>query len=276
MSLTKSRKILSVILSVLIAFGGVLCYSAFLIKSTLCSEAYMLKTFSSDALYTQCKNNFTDRTTAIEDKSGIPARVFETILDNRHPAGKTAVQRIFTDNNATLYDEDLVEEFEELCIEYLQGNSLKYDKKMIHNTALYAAEIYSDCFGIHNYGSILSFISSTNAQYGKYISTGLLILTVSMALLFILFTNKKDYIRRTIYSGFTTTGLSLFLIGICALIFGIAKKPMIRPYLYADALAKSVNITFVITIVVGVLITVAAVFGCVSQYKKSKDKQEQN
>lgn len=273
MSLTKSRKILSVILTVLIALGGILFFSSSLIKYTLCSEAYMTKIFSSDSLYSQCRDNFTDRTAVIEARSGIPAEVFETILDNRTPAGKTAVQRIFTGNNASLYDEALVDEFEELCLEYLNGNSVKYDKEQVHNTAMYAAEVYSDCFGIQNCGRIQAFISNTNSQYGKYASTGLLLLTVSIALLLILFT-KKDYVLRVIYSAFTATGLSLFLIGICALIFGLANELMVEPHHYADALTRAVNIIFVIASVTGTVITALAISGSVSQYKKSKHNQE--
>lgn len=273
MSLTKSRKILSVILSILMAIGGVLFFSSTLIKCTLCNETYVTKIFSSQALYLQCKNNFTERTAAIEAKSGIPSRVFEAILEKKQPANKTAVQRIFTNNNPSLYDEDLVDEFEELCLEYLKGNSINYKKKSIRSTAVYAAEIYSDCFGIHNSENIRNFINKINTQYGKYASSGLLLFTVSAALSIILF-NKKDYILRLIYSALTALGLSLLAIGVCAFIFGIANNPMLGPQHYADALSKAINSIFAIIAVTGILITALSVSGSVVQYKKSKRNNE--
>lgn len=76
-----------------------------------------------------------------------------------------------------------------------------------------------------------------------------------------------------IYSAFTATGLSLFLIGICALIFGIANELMVEPHHYADALTRSVNIVLIITSVTGAVITALAISGSVSQYKKSKHNQ---
>lgn len=271
MSLTKSRKILSVLLSFLIAIGGIMFFGAEITEYTLCNENYMTKVFSSNSLASQCRQNFDERIEVISAKSGIPSRVFEAVFENNAPGIKTAVQRMFSNNNAYLYSEDLVSQFEELCTEYLDGNQISYNKTEVHNAAEYAALVYSDCFGIQNSQEIMSFVEKVDAHYGKYASAGLLFIAVATAMFLIIYSRREDTIR-VISTAFTALGASLFLIGICGIIFGFGNSPMLSPQIYSDALARAVDGAFSVAVIIGAIITAAAFTGSYNQYKKNKNQ----
>ncbi|MCH5321819.1 MAG: hypothetical protein J1E36_08635 [Eubacterium sp.] len=273
MSLRKARKILSFILSVIIVIGGISFTGAEIVKYTLCNEAYMSKTFASGAVHNQCVENFKSRISVISAKSNIPERVFEAILDNNTPSANTAVLRVFARNNATLYSDDLVERFESLCLEYLSGNEISYDKDMVHRTALYAAEVYSDCFGIKNTDEAMAFVDKVDKSHGKYASTGLLLIVLPMALILIMFSKKKDA-QRALCSAFTALGLALVLIGFSGIIFNVGGSPLLAPQFYASSLSVSVKGAFAASIIIGILITVPSILGSVKQYKLSKTNNE--
>lgn len=273
MSLGKARKIISLLLSVLIVTGGILFSGAEIIKYTLCNKNYMSITFSSKSVYNECVDNFKNRIEVISAKSSIPSRVFEAVLENNIPSSNTAVLRLFAGDDSTLYSGNLVEVFENLCIEYLKGNNISYDKNIIHSTAVYAAEVFSDCFGIKNAGSAIAFADKVNRSYSKYASVGMLFIIFSVAMMLIIFSQKSD-LKRALYSAFTALGLSLALIGISGLIFNVGCSPMLSPQLYANALSVSVKGAFALSAVLGVIITALSFFGSFKQYKLSQKKYE--
>lgn len=273
MSLRKARKILSFILSVLIVIGGIMFSGAAIVKYTLCNESYMSKTFSSKSVHAECINNFTKRIEVISAKSDIPSRVFEAILDNDIPSGNAAVLRLFTGDDSTLYSESLVERFEELCLEYINGNNITYDKNTVHNTAVYAAEVFSDCFGIKNAQEAMAFADKVDSSYGKYVSVGLLLISVSIAMILVLFSKKNDA-RRALCSAFTALGASLVFIGLSGLIFHVGGNPMLTPQLYAHALSVSVKGAFAVSAVLGIMITALSFIGSLKQYKLSRKNDE--
>lgn len=273
MSLRKARRILTILLSVLIVIGGNLFFGAEIAEYTFCNQNYMTKVFSSDTFNEKCELNFKDRTAVLSAESDIPPRVFEAILDNNSFASKTAVQRLFDGYDSSLYNDDLIEQFETLCLEYLDGNKIAYDKSKIHNTAVAATEIYSDSFGISNSQEAIAFIDNVNSQHSKFASIGLLLIAISIALFLIIFTKKSDIIR-AVCSAFTALGLSMLLTGICSLIFGVGDIRLLSPVHYAESLSTAVDGAFAVAIVVGLLITAASVAGSVSQYKLSVKNME--
>lgn len=271
MSLRKARKILSVLFVIIMAVGGNLFFSSEIVKYTICNPSYMVKVFSLNSFYTQCEKNFTDRIEVISAKSKIPADVFKAVLDEDAVLSSNAVKKLFTDDNPELYSPDLIEQFENLCLEYLDGNKISYDKTMVHNTAVYAAEVYSDSFGIHNTQEAKAFIDNVNGNYAQYASIGLLLIVVSSAIFFIIY-SKKNERKRAFASAFTALGGSLFLPGFCGLVFGVADSPMLTPQQYAKALSVAVDGAFVLLMTAGILITVLSVTASVHEYKKSNNQ----
>jgi uncharacterized membrane protein YgdD (TMEM256/DUF423 family) len=271
MSLNKSRRIITFLLSLVMAIGVILFTCSQTVYYTICNENYMTKVFSSDKLNTQCEESFLDKIEAVSAQSNIPTRVFEAILDENAPPSKTAVQRMFDGNDATLYSDDLVAQFQDLCVEYLDGNEISYNSEMVHRTAESAAKAYSESFGINDIAVGMSFVSSTLKIYGKFSSIGLLLFVASFTAFLFLFSDKKRTYR-ALYSAFTATGGALFLIGIIGIIISASSHPAVNPQIYADALVRAVCGTFTVIFAVGLLITAAAVYGSVTQYINSKKK----
>lgn len=267
MSLTKARKIISFILSVLIVMGGNLFFNTTLIRYTVCNEKYMLKVFSSDELNEQCKTNFKDRAKVLEAKSSIPARVFESINAEDTDINKTAVARLFRGEGGELFNNDIVERFEGLCTEYLKGNAISYDKEKIYNTAVLAARVYSDSFGIGNSERLMDMMGTFNSHYSIYWSAGLLLMAVSCVLILVLYSKKRER-RCMFYSSFSALGLSLITIGAGCIIFKPISGVFIGPEMYAAAMEKAFDGAAVILIVLGLLLAVVFFAALVTLYKK--------
>lgn len=268
MSLKSTRKILSIIFIVIIAAGGSLFAGAVTVKATLCSESYLQRHFTSDRVMAQCQQNFDSRIEALSEKSGIPVRAFEAVSNFEEIKSDSPVRRLFGGHDTTLYTSDTVERFEQLCIEYLEGNSIKYDKELIHNTADEAAKIYADCFGLKNTDEISGFINSVNENYQRFISISSLMLILPIVLLFLLY--KKVYdIFLMVFSAFTAEGVTLVFSGAIGLILKLGQSALIYPQIYALAAGNVIRNVFVILMIAGFVITAVFVFFNVYLYKKN-------
>lgn len=264
MSLRKTRKALSVLLAVIIVIGGNLFFGAQLIRHTLCSENYLKDVALSESFVDECEKNFSAYTKVLSAQSGIPAQVFEVAVE-KDRIDANILHSLFSSNDS-VYSEDMTEKFEELCLEYLHGNNIEYDENMLKNTAEAAAAAYENCFDISNMQSAKAFNDKVDKEYGKYTSIGLLLIVVSVFLLFILFKKKSDF-AKAVYTGFTALGASMIFIGLAGLIFNVGGSPLLAPALYADALSRAVDGTFIVTLVFGVVITGLSVVGSLYKYK---------
>lgn len=273
MSLGKGRTILAAVLTVLIAAGGILFFSAQAVKCTLCNELFMSQVFSSKSVEAQCRKNFEAQMEVVAAESDIPARVFITILDNNSPSAESALQRLFRGDDTTFYNEDIVEQFEGLCREYLEGNGMKYGKTMIHNTAQRAARAYSDSFGIKDPVQARAFISKVNSTYGRFSSAGLMMAAVAFVPLIFLFSKKKD--REIIAcSAFTALGGGMLLTGLICLVLSIGLSPLITPQIYSQAVVMAVRGMLGIFTALGAVIAAVAIYLSLKFYKKSKTIDE--
>lgn len=268
MSLRKARKILSVLLAVVIVIGGNLFFGAEIVKYTLCNEKYLNHIVLSKSFEDECENNFKACTEALSAQSGIPAQVFEAVIENEQ-INKNPLQTLF--NNDGIYNWDMAAKFEELCLEYFNENHIEYDEVMLKNTAVRAAKAYADCFGLTNMQGASDFIEQVNSDYGKYISIGLLLMIVSVFLLFILFRRKSDFVK-ALYPAFTALGASMIFSGLAGLIFNVGGNPNLAPELYANAVGKAVDGAFILFAVFGVVISALSVVGSLYAYKIIKKK----
>ncbi len=257
MSLKKTRKILCLIFAAVMVAGNVLCFGSVLIKGTLCSPDYLKLTFLTKRVEEQCKQNFNDRIQILSLESSIPVRVFETEIKLDDEMGADAVERLFNSLDTSLYTSARIELFEELCTEYLEGNNIKYNKQQVHNTAVKAAEIYADSYGIDNIESMKAFVKETQTKYSRYASIGILLVVISIIAFFSLFSKNKDAFMAMLM-GYIATGITFMLTSITALITGIGQSPKIYPSFYADAAANSVRFVFVISLLLGLAIAVVA------------------
>lgn len=266
MSLKSTRKILSVIFIFIIAAGGCLFAGTSTLRGTLCSESYMQKHFTSDKVLEQCQKNFDSRIEALSEKSGIPVRAFEAVNNFDEIKSDSPVRRLFGGHDTTLYTKDTVERFEQLCTEYLDGNSIKYDKALVHNTANEAAEIYADCFGLKNTEGLTSFVDSFYNSFEKLLSISFLMMIIPIVLLFLIY--KKVYdIFQIVFSAFTAEGIALIFIGAAGLLFKWGTAD-IYPQIYAQAAGNVVKGIFVILMLLGAVLTACFIAGNVAICKK--------
>ena len=214
MTLSKSRKAICFILTLLIAAGSILLFGISITKSTVLSQKYMNYVF---------------------DKCNVS------------------------------------EQFDSLCKEYLKGNNMQYDEALIHNTAVKAAQAYSDCFGLKNTEAIADFISTFNSNYLHFLSIGILLVALPIILLLVLFRRSRE-IMFNIFVAFTVTGFTFTAAGIASLIARISQELNISPQIYQTAFTSAVNGACCVSIVLGVLLAAISVFANVKITKSLDSK----
>ena len=271
MSLSKSRKIMCFFLTLLIAAGSIFFFATAITKSTVLSQRYMNYIFDKCNVNEQCEKAFKQQITVLEAQSGVPARVFDAVYKTNDISNSSALTRLYSGDTPDLYSENQIEQFESLCKEYLEGNNMQYDKALIHNTAVKAAQAYSDCFGLTNTDSIANFISTVNNNYLHFLSIGALLVALPIILLLILFRRSRE-IMFNIFASFTLSGLTFTVSGIASLIAKVAQNLNISPQIYQVAFASAARGACIVSIILGVLLTAISVFANVKITKSLDSK----
>ncbi len=273
MELSATRKLLAVIISVIIAFSTALTITSFAIGSTLASQSFFKKNAVTGELISQCEAQLSAKYKTLEAQSGIPADVFETIK-LEYPIGNslnTAFQNVFSSENPELYNDALVDHFEKLCTDYLDGNHLKYNKTYIRNTATEAAEIFSDTVGLHNMGTASDKMSALKDASSLVTMFALVLLAVSIVLIFMLFSKRKSgyvYIFSSITGGAAGTAIGAFL---CKIISPLEELG-IAPEVYKSAMISVFGKSMLYTAAAGFVIAVSSLIANLITYTKKKSK----
>ncbi len=271
MSLRSSRKILCVLFTVIIAIGGLLTVGSVAVRCTIGSQEYMEKVFNSDTVKTMQDEHFKKRLEVIASKSDIPFHVFEAVFSMDESYSESVVKRVFTGGDTSMFSRDKIDLFEELCTEYLEGNNISYNADQIHNTALEAALAYADSYGVNNTESVTEFINQIVMNFGKFASTGMVLLAIGIVLINIVFSERRAQIKYTA-SAFIACGLSLIFFSAAGLIFGIGRDSDIVPQIYSVVSSRVVSTTFLMMIIIGLIIVAASGF---VTYKCFKSDQKE-
>lgn len=270
MSLRYLRKILSVALIFIIALGSTVLFGLALIQTTVCSENYISRFVDSSAVSTERKESFNRRIEALEAKSGIPSRVFDAVYNFNEITNDTAIHRVYAGFDSQLYNEATIDRFEKLCKEYLDGTGKEYDDILVRNTAIEAAKIYSDCFGLRNTQEFISFSDEFEQTFRTHMSIAVVLIVIPVTLIFIMF-KKVDAILIHIFPGFIASGLTLFITGICGLLFRFGQGAVITPDIYAEALGNAVKGMFVIALLFGAVLSIGCLILHIYVIEKSKE-----
>ena len=271
MTLSKSRKAICFILTLLIAAGSILLFGISITKSTVLSQKYMNYVFDKCNVSEQCEKAFEDQISVLEAQSGIPSRVFDAVYKNNDISNSSALTRLYNRDNPDLYSNNQIAQFDSLCKEYLEGNNMQYDEALIHNTAVKAAQAYSDCFGLKNTEAIADFISTFNSNYLHFLSIGILLVALPIILLLVLFRRSRE-IMFNIFVAFTVTGFTFTAAGIASLIARISQGLNISPQIYQTAFTSAVNGACYVCIILGVLLAAISVFANVKITKSLDSK----
>ena len=91
MTLSKSRKAMCFILTMLFSIGSILFFGTLIAKSTVLNEGYMNRVFEYSNVNEQCETAFKDRVAVLEAQSTIPARVFYTVFKTNDTAASNVI-----------------------------------------------------------------------------------------------------------------------------------------------------------------------------------------
>lgn len=254
MTLKQSRNLLSLLMTVVFVIGGCVFTCAMAGHYTLAHPKYISVHISRYAA-SQCRSNFEDRIAALEKRSGIPARVFAAELTD-DMISEAIVSRLFSGDDTSLYTNSKIEQFENYIREYLDGNSVKYKEEYIRNTAVEAAKIYSECFGLKNSEAISETISKINSGYRQYASTALLIMVLSVAVQIILFGSIKKSFER-VMSSITAYGMTVMLISVIGVVLRLGQHVGVLPAAYATVIHTMVRNVFILSLIGGFVVTAA-------------------
>ncbi|MCM1114061.1 MAG: hypothetical protein NC397_01035 [Clostridium sp.] len=267
-----SRNILCFFLSLIIAAGASLFVGSVLVN-IVCSNGYMSLFFNASDVNEYCDKVYSDRIAVLADNSNIPVNVFER-AEGMVNNNENAVDRFFSNSDTSLYLNERIQAYEELCKEYLVGNEIKFDEAAVHNTAVKAAEIYAESYGIQNADALKDFVSSINEDAAKVSSNGLVMILAATLVILFLFNDKKKSLRY-FSSAITAAGITCIIVGLAGK-FIILKNVEIAPVVYGTALDKAIGVMCFLFILVGVVMTALSVYESYrlivkkSAYRRSK------
>lgn len=263
-----SRKLLCFLLTLLITLGSVIAIFSLVTRATICNQLYVEKFICSGDVRAYCDNVYNQRIAILSDNSGIPVQVFEVSKDNGG-YDNSVVKRFFDGSDTTVFTQDKINTFEKMIKEYLDGNEYSYDDEAIHNTAVKAAQIYSECYGLKDVGDYKTLIDTLTSLFNKTTSAGLCMAVIGFVLISIMHTEKRKALKYYL-SSFVSSGLTLVLASALSIIFGVSKLAQITPVIYQTALRDAVTTLLLICIVIGVLFILVSQVLLLRQYKLTK------
>lgn len=257
MNMKTSRKVISIMIAVVIAFATVCMVSSATLGFSLASKSFFSAHLINDQIVEECNNQLSLQYDALEAESGIPARVFEMVTQDYSTEEniKLAASYIFSEETSELYSPERVSYFYNLCVEYLEGNSIEYNKADIEMTADKAAKIYSNAVGIHNTEAISQYLVLFERNCTKASSISIVAIIICVGLLVLLYRKKNDAFSY-FATGITGGGIATILGALLALIAQVGTRININPAVYQASITSMIRIYFGYLILAGVLFTI--------------------
>lgn len=275
MELASTRKLLSWLFAFIIALGSAAVITALTAGSTLASSECFQKNAVTPAVVSECEKQLDAKFSVLAEESGIPKSVFLTVT-NEYPVDgsmKTAFQNVFSNDNPELYTNELVNHFEQLCTDYLDGNEIKYNKKHVKTAAQEAAKIFSQTVGLHNMGATGDKIQRLKDFSSKLIVTGLAAALLGAGFTLLLYSNKKKALVY-IYSGISGGAAGTALGGIICRLHSPAGAVNVIPKAYnsivSTLFAKSFTTLALASLAVAALFWIIMLLTYRQQRKKRK------
>lgn len=273
MGLKKTRVILSVILTLLIALSTAVVAFSLVANATLASQSYIIKHFATDEMAEECEKQLSAKYAVLEQETGIPQRVFESYKNDisTKESISLAVKNAFTTGDSALYSEERIDYFYSKCTEYLDAKGIEYDEENVRLAADRGAKIFSDCVGVHN----LSGLESTVAQYSRTLggicSVALFLLVACVIMLAVLYQNRH-IMHSYLAAGLIGGGLSAVLTSALCLVKKVSLGLNYSPSVYQSSFAAMVNKYFVLVLAVSLAICVAGVVMQCFAFKNADNK----
>lgn len=255
-NLSKTRNIISVILCAVIAVLTTLMLTAFTLQATFGNKSFVEKFLVTDNLVSQCEKELDENYTALEIKSGIPKRIFLSVEKDfsTKDSLKLAAENMFSNESSTLYSQERVDYFYKICTEYLDVKKISYNESNVRNTARQAAEIYSNCVGMHNTDSVNAAIIEFSGSCSRVGFGAFFVALVAFgAVLYVYRKKEQGYLYSV--SGWLAGSGGVLLGSILCLILKAGSKFDFSPAVYSQCFYSMTKYFFAILAAVSAVAT---------------------
>lgn len=255
-NLSKTRNIISVILCAVIAVLTTLMLTAFTLQATFGNKSFVEKFLITDNLVSQCEKELDENYTALEIKSGIPKRIFLSVEKDfsTKDSLKLAAENMFSNESSTLYSQERVDYFYKICTEYLDVKKISYNKSNVRNTARQAADIYSNCVGMHNTDSVNAAIIEFSGSCSRVGFGAFFVALVAFgAVLYVYRKKEQGYLYSV--SGWLAGSGGVLLGSILCLILKVGSKFDFSPAVYSQCFYSMTKYFFAILSAVSAVAT---------------------
>lgn len=254
MTLSKSRSIISVLLTVVLAFSMTVLSFVFLVRGTFCNSAFIDRVMVSDELVGECENQLNMQFDALSAKSSIPSRVFKNI-ETENPiedAVRHSVLMIYSNENSKAFFENKKDYFYNMCLEYLNGNNIKFKEDDVERTAREAAEIYTQTCTLQSSDYLRVIVNVIKDNSPGLALIAFVACLVCVVLMFVLYSGKNNSFGY-VGAGISACGIALVFTALISLVSGFGKGVLISPQAYYEAFCSVLNLFFVFMILLGLL-----------------------
>ena len=273
MNLNTSRKIISNILHLVIAFSTVAFLLSLVMTFTAADQNFFVNQFASASLVSECNNQLNAKYEALASETNIPARVYERVKTDfpTDEALRQAALSVFSEENETLYSNNKINYFYELSVEYLEGNDMSYNEEDIQRSAQKAAEIYSEVVGLHNMGMVQARLADFSSKFPKVTIFSFVIVLVCFPAMMIMYKNKKDgYFKAIggIFAGSIASAIGSMLF----IVFNPGGGINILPEIHKSSIVKTSVKEFLILAFISLLLAASSFYVMRFADKKIRDE----
>lgn len=274
MSLRKSRSVISWLASFLLALCIVGAVFSTVVDLTVANAGFIEKAIVNSKVVSECENQLDLQLGALSKRSGIPERVFENV--KKEVSVKETLVSSFDgiynhiENNSK--NEQRVQYFYNLCIEYLEGNNISYSSENVMNTAVLAAEIYENCCEFHNLEYLVDVADSIRADVPVAVS-GFIVLGLILSSVFFFLYSNKNRSCSYVYSSLSAAGVCLVIIGVTGVLFASRAGIVFEPAVYFSAFKDLIKTMFMWLCLSGIVLAGGGFAGNVFVYKQELKKR---
>lgn len=274
MNLRKSRSAVSLLITLLLSLVVSSAVGAVMINVTFASSSFMEKRFVTKSLADECESQLDLQVEALALKSGIPARVFRNIENETSVENtlRSSVHSFYNHIDTEAAKATKAEYFYNLCIEYLDGNNLTYNKRDIENTANEAAEIYENCLGLSNTEHLIDFADSVQADAPRA-SLGLLVSAFVLGVFFFVIYKNKNRAFSYIATSVSVSGVTLVFVSLISLVFRVGMHFAMSPAAHYNAMCSVIRLFYLLVLAVGALFILIGTVCNIAIYNSEKKKE---
>ena len=254
--MSKTRNIIAVILCAVIAVSTALMLTAFTLQATFGNKTFVEKFLVNNSLVSQCEKELDENYSALEIKSGIPKRIFLSVEKDfsTKDSLKLAAENMFSNESSTLYSQERVDYFYKICTEYLDVKKISYNESNVRNTARQAAEIYSNCVGMHNTDSVNAALIEFSGSCSKVGFGAFLVVLVAFGVTLYVYRKKEQGYLYSV-SGWLAGSGGVLLGSILCLVLKVGSKFNFSPAVYSQCFYSMTKYFFAILAAVSAVAT---------------------